>query len=415
MLAETSLARPLRNVAILLAGSAVRLGLGFIASVLTYRALPPADAGRLTVVLSLVGVFSLLAEFGFRDAAVNYIAGAASVAEAQRVAHSFLAAKMLFGTLAAVLLAGLSRWLLDTWYPGTVQPGLLRLAALSLLAGGLLSYVQTLLEARQTFGALSLLSMAQAGVRAAAIALFYFTGRLSLGPLIALEALVPLALFVYGARFLEPGFVSLRRPVFAHFGKLWRFSRWIALAAGASTIFLRLDVLLLGAFRPAAEVGVYGVALALLAKFEVVQNVVLTTIFPEACRYRAKPELRAYVWRTLRLTGLASLGFLCLLPFAGRLIVLLYGSLYSPAALPFALLLIGLVIGINTQPAAFVLYPLNRPQWIAAGDLLQLAFCATVGLRLIPPYGVLGAALTVLATRLFGGLITLALVTWQLR
>src|SRR3990172_3573903 len=109
MLAETSLARPLRNVAILLAGSAVRLGLGFIASVLTYRALPPADAGRLTVVLSLVGVFSLLAEFGFRDAAVNYIAGAASVAEAQRVAHSFLAAKMLFGTLAAVLLAGLSR------------------------------------------------------------------------------------------------------------------------------------------------------------------------------------------------------------------------------------------------------------------------------------------------------------------
>jgi O-antigen/teichoic acid export membrane protein len=415
MLAEWSLARPLRNVAILLAGSAVKLGLGFIASVLTYRALPPADAGRLTVVLSLVGVFSLVAEFGFRDAAVNYISGAASVAEAQRVARSFLAAKMLFGTLAAVLLAVLARWLLDAGYPGTVATDLLRLAALSLFAGGLLNYVQTLLEARQAFGALSLLSMAQAVVRAAAIALFFFTGRLALAPLIALEVFVPLALFVYGARFLPPGFVSLRRPLFEHFGKLWRFSRWIALAAVASTIFLSLDVLLLGHFRPAAEVGVYGVALALLAKFEVVQNVVLTTSFPEACRYHTKPELRAYLWRTLRLTGLASLGFLCLLPFTGWIIVFLYGSIYGAAAFPFVLLLIGLMIGINAQPAAFVLYPLNRPQWIAAGDLLQLAFCAAAGLWLIPLYGLLGAALTVLATRVLGGLITLALVTWQLR
>jgi O-antigen/teichoic acid export membrane protein len=415
MLAEWSLGRPLRNVAILMAGNAIKLGLGFIASILTYRTLPPADAGRLTVVLGLVGVFSLVAEFGFRDAAVNYVAGAASPAEAQSVARSFLAAKMVFGTLAAVLLALLARWLLDTWYPGTVAPGLLRLAALSLFAGGLLNYVQTLLEARQTFSALSLISMAQAVLRAAAIALFYFTGRLALAPLIALEVVVPLALLAYGARFLPPGFLSLRRPLFEHFGKLWRFSRWIAVAAAASTIFLSLDVLFLAHFRPAAEVGVYGVALALLAKFEVVQNVVLTTAFPEACRYHTKPELRAYVWRTLRLTGLASLGFVCLLPFAGWLIVLLYGGNYAAAALPFSLLLIGLVVGLNAQPAAFVLYPLHRPQWIAAGDVLQLIFCTAVGLWLIPLYGVLGAALTVLATRLFGGSLTLALVTWQLR
>jgi O-antigen/teichoic acid export membrane protein len=415
MLADWSLARPLRNVAILLAGNGVKLGLGFVASVLTYRALSPADAGRLTVVLSLVGLFSLLAEFGFRDAAVNYVAGAASLAEAQRVARSFLVAKMLFGTLAAVVLALLAGWLLATWFPGTVAPNLLRLAALSLIAGGLLNYVQTLLEARQTFGALSLLSMAQAVVRAAAIAFFYFTGRLALGPLIALEVVIPLAVLVYGARFLPPGFLSLRRPLFEHFETLWRFSRWIAVAAVASTIFLSLDVLLLGHFRPAAEVGVYGVALALLAKFEVVQNVVLTTAFPDACRYHTKPELRAYVWRTLRLTGLATLGFLCLLPFAGWLIELLYGAVYKAAAFPFILLLVGLMVGVNAQPAAFVLYPLNRPQWIAAGDVLQLVFCAAAGVWLIPLYGVLGAALTVLATRVFGGLITLALVTWHLR
>jgi O-antigen/teichoic acid export membrane protein len=331
------------------------------------------------------------------------------------VARSFLVAKMLFGTLAAVLLAGLADWLLGTWYAGTVAPALLRLAALSLVAGGLLNYVQSMLEAHQNFSGLSLLSMAQAVLRAAAIALFFFTGRLALAPLIALESLIPLALLVYGARFLPPAFFSLRGPLFQHLGRLWSFSRWIAVAAAASTVFLGLDVLLLGHFRPAAEVGIYGVALALLAKLEVVQNAVLTTAFPEACRYHAKAELRAYVRRTLRLTGLATLGFALVLPFGGWLIVLLYGSNYAAAALPFGLLLIGLMIGINAQPAAFVLYPLNRPQWIAAGDVLQLILCAALGLWLIPLYGALGAALTVLATRVFGGLWTLGVVTWQLR
>ena len=194
--------KPIRNVGILLAGNALKLGLGFLASALTYRALSPADAGRFTLVLSLVGLFSLFAEFGFRDAAVNFIAGAKSEEEALSVAHSFLVGKILFGTLAAVLLALLAGWILNSWYLNVVSADLLRFAALSLLTGGLLNYAQTLLEARQTFGALSLISAAQSVVRAAAIAALFFTGRIALWPLIALEVSIPVVLLLYGSRFL---------------------------------------------------------------------------------------------------------------------------------------------------------------------------------------------------------------------
>lgn len=413
------LSKPVRNVGILLAGNALKLGLGFLASALTYRALSPADAGRFTLVLSLVGLFSLFAEFGFRDAAVNFIAGAKSEEEALSVAHSFLIAKILFGTLAAVLLALLAGWILDSWYLNVVSADLLRFAALSLLTGGLLNYAQTLLEARQTFGALSLISAAQSVVRAAAIAALFFTGKIALWPLIALEVFIPLVLLLYGSRFLPPHFRAPRRAdsIFltrATFARLWRFSRWIALAAVASTIFLRLDVLLLGHFRPEAEVGLYGVALALLSKFEVFQNAILTTAFPEACRYKTKHELRAYVFRTFRLTGIASAGFLIVIPLARWLVPLLYGNIYAAASLPFTLLLIGFIISLNAQPASFVLYPLDRPKWIAAGDVAQLIFNAALALWLIPLLGATGAAMAVLATRLFGGALTAAMVGWNL-
>src|SRR5713101_7429925 len=185
--------------------------------------------------------------------------------------------------------------------------------------------------------------MVQGLLRAGAISVLFLTGRLALWPLIGLEVALPLAILFYGQRFLPP---SLRpRPLAsagAHFGRLWRFSRWIAVAATASTIFLSLDVVLLGHFRPAAEVGLYGAALALLAKFEVVQNAILTSAFPEACRYRSRADLRAYVTRTLRLTGVASIGFLLMLPLSGLLLVGLYGRAYAGAVIPFAILLVGL-------------------------------------------------------------------------
>jgi O-antigen/teichoic acid export membrane protein len=412
----TALRRPLQNIALLLSGNLARLGLGFLAAALTYRALAPADAGRFAIVMSLVGLFAFVAEFGFRDAAVNLIAGATSPSEAQAVARSFLMAKLVFGTLAAALLAGLAGWIVGGWYRGAVEPGLLRLAALALLTGGLLNYVQTLLEARQTFGALSLISTAQAVLRTAIIVALFLTGSLALWPLVGLEVGLPLVLLLFGQRSLP---VTLRprltTSLGARFGVLWRFSRWIAVAAIASTIFLSLDVVLLGHFRPAAEVGLYGAALALLAKFEVVQSAVLTSAFPEACGYRTKADLRAYVLRTLRLTGLATLGFLLLLPLTGPVFAIFYGTAYAGAALPFVILLLGFAVGLNAQPAAFVLYPLERVRQIAAGDILQLVFFAAIALWLIPRYGALGAAIAVLLRQLLGAGLTATFVTRALR
>jgi antigen flippase len=411
-----ALRQPLRNVTVLLTGNVARLGFGFLASVLTYRALKPADAGRFAIVMSLVSVFSFVAEFGFRDAAVTYVAGAASPAEAQAVARSFFMAKLVFGTLASGLLAALAGWIVNGWYSGAVDPALVRLAALVLLTGGLLNYVQTLLEARQTFGALSLISTAQAVLRVGVIGLLFVTGRIALWPLVGIEVGLPLAILALAQRSLPAGLrPHLRLSLGSQFVRLWRFSRWIAVAAVASTIFLSLDVLLLGHFRPAAEVGLYGVALALLAKFELLLNAVITSSFPEAARYHLKDDLRRYVFRTMRLTGLASIGFLLIVPFSALLLVALYGQAYAGAALPFAILLIGLAVGLNAQPAAFVLYPLGRVRWIAFGDLLQLLWFTGVGLWLIPARGALGAALAVLLTRLLGAGLTAVFVTRALR
>lgn len=402
----------LRGVALLAGGNVVKLGLGFATSILIFRTLGPGDAGRLTLALGVLGLLSIVGEFGLRDAAVNYIARWAVSApeQAAAVARTFFAGKVLLTALAGTAAYFLAGWLAATFYPNLDVAGLIRLGALSLFMDGLLAFATVVLEAQRKFGILSALGVIQAALRAGLVALFFILQQVNLVSLLILESVIPLAVFGYALRFIPRPFYRLRAPFFAHLPLLWDMTKWVALAALASTIFLRLDILLLGYFRTPLEVGYYAVAFALVGKLDVVKNAVLTTAFPEAARRSEPGDLRAYILKSLRMTLPATLGLLVLFAAGGTLIEVLYGVAYRASVIAFYPLLAGFLIGLNAEPVAYVLYPLNRPRWIAASDLAQLVFCAAVNLVLIPAYGIAGAAWGVLLTRLAAAAITTALV-----
>jgi O-antigen/teichoic acid export membrane protein len=408
----------LRGVILLVGGNVLKLGLGFGTSVLIFRTLGPGDAGRLALTLSVLGLFSIIGEFGLRDAAVNYIARWLPVApdRAAAVARTFLVSKTFLTALASSVAIFVAGWLAATFYSKVDVAGLIRLGAFSLFMDGLLAFATVVLEARRRFAMLSALGVIQAALRAGLVGLFFVLGQVNLYTLLALESIVPLAVFVYALRVIPRSFYAVRSAWLEHLGLLWHFAKWVAVAALASTIFLRLDVLMLSYFRTPVEVGFYAAAFALVSKLDVVKSAVLTTAFPEACRRSGGAELRQYIVQSLRMTVLASLGLLSLFVFGGALIELLYGVEYRAAVPAFYPLLAGFIIGLNAEPVAYVLYPLDRPRWIAASDLTQLVFCVLINLVLIPAYGMVGAAWGVLLTRLTAAVITLVLVRrflWQ--
>jgi O-antigen/teichoic acid export membrane protein len=400
-----------RNILILLAGNALKIGLGLATSALVFRSLGPGNVGRLTLALSIVGLFAILGEFGLRDAAVNYISRFLVTApgRAYAIGQTFMLCKVSLATLAAGAAFTLATLVTAHFYPQTRIDDLVRWGAFSLLANGLLGYSLVILEARQHFRALAALSMAQGLLRTALIISLFLTNHLTLPLMLVLESVVPILAFGYSLRLVGRPFLRLHRPLMQDWRMLFHFTKWIAVAALASTIFLKLDVLTLSYYRSSAEVGAYAAALALVGRLDVLKSAVLTTAFPDACGRRG-PELRAFVGGSLRLTGIATLALLPLFAVGGWLIGLLYGPAYAGAAPAFMLLLAAYLIGLNAEPAAYVLWPLDRPRWIAASDLLQLAVSAVASLALVPVYGIAGAAWAVLLTRCVGALITATLV-----
>jgi O-antigen/teichoic acid export membrane protein len=399
-------------VAFLVAGNALKFALGLAPSVLIFRALGPVDVGRLTLALNVISVFSIVGEFGLRDAAVNYLTRFMATApeRARQVARTFLVSKVSLAALAGSVALFCAGWIAARFYPQARVADLIRLGAFSLLADGLLSFSLVMLEAQQRFAAMSALGVIQALMRATSIAVLFLARHLSLASLVVLESIVPLAAFAYSLRLIPRSFVSLRRPLLKHLGLLLQFTKWIAIAALAGTLFLKLDVLMLSGLRTTAEVGVYAAAIALVAKLEAVKNAVLTTAFPQACRCTGHGEMRVYVSGSLRLTGITSLAMLPLFVVGGMLIVWLYGADYRAAAPAWYPLLAAFIIGLNVEPIAFVLYPLNQPQWVAVNEVAQLAVGLAMGLALIPAFGIVGAAWGVLVARIVAALVTFRLV-----
>jgi O-antigen/teichoic acid export membrane protein len=400
-----------RDVGLLTAGNLFKLALGLVTSAIVFRTLGPNDAGKLTLALGIVGLVSIVGEFGLRDAAVTYISGFISTdpERAQAMGRTFFLSKVILSTLASAVGIFGASFIASYLYPGTQAEDLIRLGSFSLLTSGMLAFAAVILEAQRRFALISSLTVVQGIVRFILVALLFLFHGVSLYSLLLLEAIVPFVAFVYSLRFISPRFYALRFPLFEHLSTLFHFTKWIAVAAFASAIFLKLDILMLSYYRSPAEVGLYAVALAVISRLEVFKTAVLTTAFPDACRHRDRAGLRKFVFRSFRFTAMASVAILPLFAIGGRLIEWVYGVEYGLAIPAFYPLLAGFIIGLNSQPAAFILYPLNRPQWIAGSDLLQLVFNTGVNFLLIPSFGIVGAAWGVLLTRISAAVITFVL------
>ena len=406
-----------RSVAVLVLGNLFKIALGIATSAIAFRALGPVGAGQFALTLGIIGLLSIIGEFGLRDAAVTFIARALPTdpERAHAVSRTFFVVKVALSAFAGAFTFLAAGWIAATFYPDANITALIRLGAFSLLTGGLLGFSLALLEAKQSFASISILSIVQGVIRALLILALFAVQEINPFTLFIIEALVPLLVFMYSLRFISKPFLRLRAPYLEHLPAMFHFAKWIGAAALASTIYLKLDVLLLGYFLAPAQVGLYAVALAFVSRLDVLKSAVLTTSFPDATRRTTTAELKSYIRQSLRLTALASLIVVPLFFIGGAMIEWIYGAAFAGAVSAFVPLLLAYLLGLNVEPIAYVLYSRNRPQWIARMDIGLLAVNFCMNLILIPALGIAGAAYSLLITRCVGAIVTVGLVRRALR
>ena len=169
------------------------------------------------------------------------------------------------------------------------------------------------------------------------------------------------------------------------------------------SVYLTVDVLLLGLIRDDAEVGIYRGAVMLLSLFPVVADTLSTGLYPRMARHlgdpeRAGAEMRFAARILLAISIPAAVGGVLT---AEPVMVFLGGAEFAASALPFAIMAPLLPLRYLNNGFGMALSALDRQEDRTRGAVLAAVVNVGLNLVAIPRYGAVGAAAVTLATEVF--------------
>ena len=397
-----------RAWAVVTSAGVVRLGLGFIASLLIARALGPGDFGVYAVLAATVGIVATLAEGGLTESAVLRISVAwpDAAAAARARASSFTVLRLGVSAVMVAIGCVLAALLSDTVLSG-VDAGLLRWALVGIVATAASGALSAVLQSVGLFGRMSSLTLINTGLTAVLAAALAALHRLDLlSTLIVLGIGTSIVTFAAAAVML-PTTMRLRLPG-AHelqheAQELFRTGRWLWLASLFAMLTANAEVLLLNHWIALPLVGAYALALSLATKADLVNQSLYTVLLPSVSRV----DVRSYVQRSLLRSAVICLGLLALIPLAQPLIVVMYGAEFAPAVIFFQLLLGVMIFDVLLTPVLLLPLAYKQPRVLAAADGARAVTLVVVAVALIPLYGPFGAIAARFAARASGAVLVL--------
>lgn len=379
---------------------AAGLVIALLPQLLLTRLMGASSYGIYTVALNWVWVLLVLAKFGQDTTRVRFLA-------AYRAAGDWSSFRGLlrwssWTVLAVSLIIGLALAAIVLSFGGRIG-GELRAA---LLAGCLLLPVLALVSlnaaalqslrkvvAAETPRLLNHVLLVALALAALLLPGFIFSGAV----VILLTTLANLGALAVGWAILRRGIPAaghLATPVLHT--RLWLGVGLGMLAvSGQFLIMNRVDILMLKFFVPAADVGVYGIAVrvAALVPFGLdAVSMIAAPMVSELWSAKKKEELRRVVHLAVSWSALISFGIFAIVALAGKHLLGMFGPEFPGGYIPLVILGAGQLFNALTGPSGLLLTMTGRERQLAGLLSLALLLNAALNWMLIPVWGVVGAA-----------------------
>lgn len=384
--------------------------LGLLSVIMLARYLGPDGFGLYSYVFALVSLLAIPAQFGLPKLVVRETARA-QVAEdwaRMRGVWRWTTYVVLVLALSMAMLAMIMAWVYSDRFSGlqfwTFACGmvLMPLMALARLRGAALQGLRRVVLGQLPEGV----------VRPVLFIVFIFSvpalhinTELNAALAMGLHVLASGIAFMLGAWIL---YIAKPNQLNADLLPIYEVRRWLsaawplALIAGMQQINTYTDIIMLGIFIPASEVGIYRVAVqgAMFVIFGL-QSVGMF-VSPYFARLYAQSDME----RLQRLVTLSSrLSFFTAVPLVTVLMIwgteilgFLFGESYENAYVPMAILLIGQLINALFGSVGMLLSMTGHERDTARGVMIAAFSNVVLNLILIPEYGMNGAAVATSTT-----------------
>ena len=388
------------NIVWSVASKAVSMGAALLVGIYVARYLGPEQYGLMNYVVSFVGMFLMLATFGFENIEVRE--EAAHPERRDVIIGTTFSLRLAFSA-ATLLLVLLVAWANES--DGTT---------LLLIALYALSVLTTPFEVvRNHFTAI----LKNQYVSKLSIAITCWSCCLKTALLLAGA---PLGWFV-GALVLDTVFGAVGYVV-AYRVKIGSMANWsfdrntalymmrqsfpLLLSGAAAYVFLRVDQVMIGNMIGKEQVGYFAVASKFVEMLAFIPTIVANTVCPllvkikdeDQQRYQQKAQqfLDTVVWAT----ALCALATSLLAPW---LVGYTFGESYLPAIPILSILAYKAVaVGLNVASGQLLIID-KRQKWFVLRSFSGLLVCVMLNLYVIPRWGATGVAYIAIATQLVAG------------
>jgi len=197
--------------------------------------------------------------------------------------------------------------------------------------------------------------------------------------------------------------------------KLVLFGSQVFGANAVNLIANQADIILIGYFLAATEVGYYGIAVSISMLFLIIPLAIQRISYPAASEYWSKNNhqaLQKMIDKSMKYSACIVLplglgvGF-----FAGEITTTVFGAEFIYAALPLSILLIARVIrGSTIIPIGASFSAIGRPDIGLKLDALSTVLNIGLNILLIPRFGIAGAAMATTTSLLVGTVIFVILL-----
>lgn len=389
--------------------SVLRMGAGFVVAVLIARQYGPDGLGLITTASASVTVFLGFSALGLSGVLVRELVE--KVDDRGQIMLTVSLAKLAAG---ALLLTGL----MCSLYWFSSDPSLVNLTLIMGLGYlfASLDTVDCLYNAREEFQRLVLLRLTALGLstafKIAAIQLGWGLEFVAIGYALdySLVYVLPVLDFVFRRKLgVSSGQFKWGLEI-GELGKLLRRSWPVLISGGFAQINLKIDTLMIAAMLSVAQVGIYSSATRLSEAWSVLAMAIVTAAFPGLVKL-ARTDIIAYgdqLSRLLRrLIWLAVSGGALIAVLAPIIISIVYGPQFASAAV---------VLAIHVFGGVFLFVRTAVSRWLIIENLFIFSLVShgfgaavnvAMNLALIPGLGIVGAAISSVASYATSGLLFL--------
>lgn len=378
-----------RPYMVTLLGSSGALLFNLYTGIVSARLLAPEGRGVVGAIVGWVMVTTFLSGFGFQQG-LSWIES-----RDHRRAPAILTTTVISTFALSIMGITIAEILLPIGFGAQTDEALryARIAMVWVLPYMAYNSFGNVFGARQQFGAVNVLRIAQPILYAVALTLLWIVGQVGVAEVLAVQAL----------SFLIPALVAfaiLRRA--SGMGRpdrsLTREGASFGFRAYGSTLGqlanTRLDLVVLPAVVVAADIGLYVVAVSAATLVVGLFGSLQVVVFPAAARAGGAAAVQL-AQRAIRIVMLASIAVASVLGLgASWFVQVLYGAEFIGAVRPLRIMLPGVCCWATAAIVAASLKAIGRPMGATIAQLVGVVV-TLVGLAvLLPRYGIAGAALT---------------------